>query len=131
VVAAAEQIRAAGRSVRVVDPRWVQPLPSALVSMARGAGLVVTVEDGVVSGGVGARVSQLLRAAGVDTSTREIGIPARFLDHGKVTEVREQVGLTAGPVTSRVLGWCDAVLGPVPRAAVEVSNMPGAVAAER
>jgi 1-deoxy-D-xylulose-5-phosphate synthase len=131
VQAAAERVRAAGRSVRVVDPRWVQPLPSALVSLARGAGLVVTVEDGVVSGGVGARVSQLLRAAGVDAPTREIGIPARFLDHGKVTDVRAQVGITAEPIAARVLDWCDAVLGPVPRADAGLSGLSGTVAAER
>jgi 1-deoxy-D-xylulose-5-phosphate synthase len=110
VVAAAEQVRDAGWSVRVVDPRWVQPLPSALVDLARGAGLVVTVEDGVVSGGVGARLSQLLRAADVDVPTREIGIPAQFLDHGKVGDVRAAVGLTAEPIAERLLRWCVSVL---------------------
>jgi 1-deoxy-D-xylulose-5-phosphate synthase len=131
VVAAADQVRAAGRSVRVVDPRWVQPLPSSLGALARSAGLVVTVEDGVVSGGVGARVSQLLRAAGIDTPTREIGIPARFLDHGKVTDVREQVGITAEPIATRVLSWCDSVLGPLPSSNGDLSELPGSVAVER
>jgi 1-deoxy-D-xylulose-5-phosphate synthase len=107
---AAELIRGTGRSVRVVDPRWVQPVPDELVGLARGAALVVTVEDGVASGGVGARVSQLLRAADLDVPTREIGLPAQFLDHGKLAEVRAAAGLDAEGIAERVLGWCDTVL---------------------
>ena len=52
----------------------------------------MTVEDGVVAGGVGARIAQALRAAGIDVPTREIGIPVAFLDHGKVADVRAEVG---------------------------------------
>ncbi|HZE50423.1 MAG TPA: 1-deoxy-D-xylulose-5-phosphate synthase, partial [Jatrophihabitantaceae bacterium] len=50
VVDAAEAVRQAGYTVRVVDPRWVQPVPPAIIELARSAGLVVTVEDGVVAG---------------------------------------------------------------------------------
>ena len=48
-------------------------------NFARDALLVVTVEDGVVTGGVGSRIAQTLHAAGVDVATREIGVPVRFL----------------------------------------------------
>ncbi len=105
VLDAAERIRGAGFTIRVVDPRWVNPVAGELVELARTARLVVTVEDGVVAGGVGARVAQALRAAGVDTPTREIGIPVAFLDHGKVAEVRAEVGLTAQDVGRRIVEW--------------------------
>ncbi len=114
VLSAAAQLTEAGWSVRVVDPRWVYPVPAALVELARGAGLVVTVEDGVVSGGVGARVSQLLREQGVVVPTREIGIPAQFLAHGKVADVRARVGLTPESIAERVLRWSVSVLGARP-----------------
>ena len=105
VVDAAEAVRQAGYTVRVVDPRWVQPVPPAIIELARSAGLVVTVEDGVVAGGVGARVSQALRAAGVDTPAREIGVPVVFPDHGKVADVRVAVGLTVQDVGRRIVEW--------------------------
>ena len=105
VLDAAEQIRGAGFTIRVVDPRWVNPVAGELVELARTARLVVTVEDGVVAGGVGARVAQALRAAGVDTPTREIGIPVVFLDHGKVAEIRAEVGLTAQDIGRRIVEW--------------------------
>ena len=59
----AARSRQAGYTVRVVDPRWVTPVDPALVELARQAALVVTVEDGVVVGGVGSRVAQALRDA--------------------------------------------------------------------
>ncbi|HEY3632087.1 MAG TPA: 1-deoxy-D-xylulose-5-phosphate synthase [Jatrophihabitantaceae bacterium] len=105
VLDAAEAVRQAGYTVRVVDPRWVQPVPPAIIELGRAAGLVVTVEDGVVSGGVGSRVAQALRAAGVDTPTREIGVPVVFPDHGKVADVRVAVGLTVQDVGRRIVEW--------------------------
>src|SRR3954463_11200664 len=87
VVEAAAAVGRAGYSVRVVAPRWVIPVDPALVTLARAASLVVTVEDGVVAGGIGSRISQTLRAAGADVPTREIGIPVRFLEHGSVADV--------------------------------------------
>ena len=108
---AAAAVARAGYTVRLVDPRWVSPVDPALVTLARGAGLVVTVEDGVVTGGIGARVSQTLRAAGCDVPTREIGIPVRFLEHGSVAGVRAAVGLTAQDIGRRIVEW-SAMLGP-------------------
>ena len=105
VAAAAASVQQAGYTVRIVDPRWVTPVDPALVALAADAALVVTVEDGVVVGGVGSRIAQALRSAGVDTPTREIGIPARFLAHGKVAEVRAAAGLTGQSIGRRIVEW--------------------------
>jgi len=105
VVDAAEAVRQAGYTVRVVDPRWMQPVSPVIVELARSAELVVTVEDGVVAGGAGSRIAQAMRAAGVDTPTREVGVPAVFPDHGKVAEVRAAVGLTVQDVGRRIVEW--------------------------
>ena len=105
VVEAAGAVERAGYSVRVVAPRWVVPVDPALLPLARRAGLVVTVEDGVVAGGIGARVSQTLREGGLDVPTREIGLPVRFLEHGSVADVRASAGLTVQDIGRRVVEW--------------------------
>jgi 1-deoxy-D-xylulose-5-phosphate synthase len=105
VVEAAHAVARAGYSVRVVGPRWVMPIPDGLAELAREARLVVTVEDGVVSGGIGARISQTFRAAGSDVPTREIGIPVRFLEHGSVADVRAAAGLTVQDIGRRIVEW--------------------------
>jgi 1-deoxy-D-xylulose-5-phosphate synthase len=81
----------------------VTPAPPALLPLARNARLVVVLEDGVRTGGVGASVSQLMRDADVDVPVRNFGIPAEFLDHGKRAEVLARIGLTAQDVSRAIV----------------------------
>jgi 1-deoxy-D-xylulose-5-phosphate synthase len=99
----ADRVAAQGISATVVDPRWVTPVAPELVAMASGHSLVVTIEDSGRVGGVGTRVSQALRDAGVDVPSRDIGIPPRFLDHGSRAEVHAEIGLTAQEVARKVV----------------------------
>ena len=109
---AAASVRRAGYTVRVVSPRWVTPVDPALVTLAAAAHLVVTVEDGVETGGVGTRISQILRDAGYAGPTREIGIPVRFLEHDSVAGVKTSIGLTAQNIGRRIVEWAAAQVGP-------------------
>ena len=99
----AERLRAQGIGVIVVDPRWVKPVHPGIVELARSARLLVTVEDGIVTGGVGAAISQALREAGVTVPTRTVGVPERFLDHGKRAEVLAECGLTAQDISRGIV----------------------------
>lgn len=105
VLEAAVAIRQAGYTLRVVDPRWVQPVPDALVGLAKRSSLVVTVEDGVVSGGVGARTAQHLSDSGVDVPTRHIGVPTQFPAHGSVVDVKAWAGLSVPSIGRRIVEW--------------------------
>jgi 1-deoxy-D-xylulose-5-phosphate synthase len=99
----ADRVAAQGISATVVDPRWVVPVPVELSALAVRHRLVVTVEDNSRVSGVGARVSQALRAAGVDVPTRDLGIPPAFLEHGSRAEVLAEAGLTAQDVAREVV----------------------------
>jgi 1-deoxy-D-xylulose-5-phosphate synthase len=99
----ADRAAAQGVGVTVVDPRWVAPVPPALVELARGYRLVLTVEDNGRTGGIGSMVSQALRDADVDVPTRDLGIPQRFLDHASRAQLLAEVGLTAQDVARRVV----------------------------
>ncbi len=99
----AERLRAQGIGARVVDPRWVKPVPAGIVEQARQVRLVVVLEDGIRTGGVGAAVSQAMRDAGIDVPVRNMGIPERFLDQGKRAEVLVYCGLTAQEVSRQVV----------------------------
>jgi 1-deoxy-D-xylulose-5-phosphate synthase len=106
VLEACGSVRGAGYSVRVVAPRWVNPVDDAIAAFARRARIVVTVEDGVVAGGVGSRIAQALRDSGVAPTIREIAIPVRFLEHGSVAQVRAAAGLSVPDIGRRIVEWC-------------------------
>ncbi|MFI6432955.1 1-deoxy-D-xylulose-5-phosphate synthase [Rhodococcus oryzae] len=94
-----------GISAAVVDPRWVLPVPEALVTLAEGFRMVVTVEDSGLHGGIGSSVSAALRAAGVDTPSRDVGVPQRFLDHASRDQILKELGLTAQDLARQITGW--------------------------
>ncbi len=97
---AGEKIAAHGRTVRVVDPRWVLPVSDTVVDLARHARAVAVVEDNLVSGGVGSAVTLALREAGVEVPVHTYGIPKRFLPHASRGQILEELGLTADQVVA-------------------------------
>jgi 1-deoxy-D-xylulose-5-phosphate synthase len=108
-VNAAVRLEQQGVSVTVVDPRWVLPVPTALVDLARGHRLVVTVSDCGRHGGFGPTVSDALRSAGCDVPQRDISLPQEFLDHGSRADVLAATGLTVQDVARRVTEWASAL----------------------
>ena len=91
-----------GIRVTVVDPRWVVPVAHTIIELASRSRIVITLEDGVRVGGVGTRVRQELRAAGVDTPLDELGLPDRFLEHGDRDGILAEVGLTAEAIADGI-----------------------------
>ncbi|MFT3860934.1 1-deoxy-D-xylulose-5-phosphate synthase [Micropruina sp.] len=84
-----------GIGVRVIDPVWALPIPTELVTLAGAHQLVITIEDGGLAGGLGSRLAQECRLAGVSATIREFGVPQRFIDHGTRAGILDELGLTA------------------------------------
>lgn len=84
-----------GLSVGIVNARFIKPLDSELLlSQALSARLIVTMEDGILSGGFGSAVLETLSDAGLATGVHRIGWPDRFIEHGSNSSVlRANAGL--------------------------------------
>jgi 1-deoxy-D-xylulose-5-phosphate synthase len=94
----------------VADGRFAKPLDTELVTrLAADHELVVTVEENVLAGGFGAAVLEHVEDTftGPDASRARIlriGLPDRYVTHGKPALLREEVGLTGPAVAERVAG---------------------------
>ena len=93
-VAAAELLEEQGVGVTVVDPKWVAPVPGALLPMAAEHKAVVTVEDGVRTGGFGDALAKELRDAGITTPLRDMGVTPGWHPHGTRGQLLEDLALT-------------------------------------
>jgi 1-deoxy-D-xylulose-5-phosphate synthase len=96
----------------VADARFAKPLDTALLErLAADHELIVTVEENVLAGGFGSGVLEHLADHDLLGSTRvlRIGLPDRYVTHGKPALLREEVGLTPEAVAARV---AQAVLEP-------------------
>ena len=99
----AKRLRAQGIGATVVDPRWVVPVQPSIVKLAASHRLVITIEDGIRVGGLGTRVRQVLREAGVDTAVDELGLPDEFIDHATREQILEDAGLSAAKIAQDVV----------------------------
>lgn len=110
-------LEAAGVGATVVDPRWVVPVAGSLVTLADAHRLVITIEDGIRVGGIGTRIRQELRKAGVDTGVDELGLPDEFLQHATREQILEDAGLTAERIAGDVIAQVSGQRIPVARPA--------------
>ncbi|MDY6055504.1 1-deoxy-D-xylulose-5-phosphate synthase [Micrococcus sp.] len=121
----ARRLEQHGISTTVVDPRWVLPVARSVVELAARHRIVVCLEDGVRAGGVGSRIRQQMREAGVDTALNEVGLPVEFLAHGSREQVLERVGLTARRITQDTVAQVLGAKVPYARPAAPVDQDPG------
>ena len=102
---AADMLAARGISCGVVNPLFVKPLDvDLLLSTARSARRVLTVEENVLAGGFGSAVLEAIAEAGLeDVSVHRIGMPDSFIEHGTAADQRRQLQLDAEGITRQVL----------------------------
>jgi 1-deoxy-D-xylulose-5-phosphate synthase len=128
-VEVAQRLRAQGIGSTVIDPRWVVPVQPSVVRLAASHRLVITIEDGIRVGGIGTRVRQVLREAGVDTAVDELGVPDEFIGHASREQILEEAGLTPAKIAQDVVAQ---VLGTrIPVARPATSEIPTLTATTR
>jgi 1-deoxy-D-xylulose-5-phosphate synthase len=117
---AAEILRENGLEPTVADGRFAKPLDGALIErLAAEHDLLVTIEENVLPGGFGSAVLEHVEDAFAERGTDRarvlrVGLPDRYVTHGKPALLREEVGFTGEAVAERVLaalGTRETVLG--------------------
>ncbi|BDG59887.1 1-deoxy-D-xylulose-5-phosphate synthase [Caldinitratiruptor microaerophilus] len=102
-LAAARALEAEGLDVMVADARWVKPLDLDLVREAAATGRIVTVEEAALAGGFGSAVLEALADLGLSgVEVRRLGVPDRFVPHGRPAHYLEEIGLSAEGIAAAV-----------------------------
>ncbi len=89
----------------VADARFAKPLDAELIaSLVEEHDVLVTVEENVLAGGFGSAVVEHLADGDLFGEARvlRIGLPDRYVTHGKPALLREEVGLTPEAVAEKV-----------------------------
>jgi 1-deoxy-D-xylulose-5-phosphate synthase len=88
---------------RVINARFIKPLDRKLIiNGIKGAERIVTVEEGVLNGGFGSAILELLSDEGISTPVLRLGLPDEFIEHGKREQILDQYGLTAEKIYQRI-----------------------------
>jgi 1-deoxy-D-xylulose-5-phosphate synthase len=102
---AAGHLEEHGLDVTVADACFAKPIDTELVDrLAADHDVLVTIEDGVLPGGFGAAVGEHLLDRGLTDGVRllRLGLPDRYVTHGKPALLRKEIGLEPEQIAERV-----------------------------
>lgn len=102
---AAEILREQGKNVDIYDMIWLKPLDTQLLKeIASTHGLVVTVEDGVKTGGFGETVTEYISEQALDTHVKILGVPDRWIAHATPAQQYAECGIDAESIAQCISG---------------------------
>ena len=102
----ASSLREHGIDAGVVNARFLKPLDTALLAeSAQSTRLIVTMEDHVITGGLGSAAMEALQIAELQHCPVErIGWPDAFIEHGSsVKKLRDENGLSPQSILDCVM----------------------------
>lgn len=101
---AARDLADEGIGVNVWDARLVAPLDIEMIKAAAGASLVVTVEDGMIPGGLESEVVHALRSCWQHGRPQFVGLgtPRAWIPQGKPETILAELGLDAAGIASSI-----------------------------
>ena len=100
---AAELLAEGGLDVTVADARFAKPLDTGLLAqLAAEHDLLVTVEEGVLTGGFGTGVWEALSEGGLAPRILRVGLPDRYVTHGAPALLHAEVGYTPERLAERI-----------------------------
>ena len=95
-----------GKSIAHYDLRFLKPLDEEMLDeIGQNFKFVVTIEDGVLKGGMGSAILEYMSDHGYTPTIRRIGIPDRFVQHGTPKELYQICGMDAESIKKILLSF--------------------------
>lgn len=95
-----------GRTLSVAhyDMRFLKPIDTDILDeVGKNFQKIVTIEDGVIKGGLGSAVLEYMADKGYKAEVVRLGIPDKFIEHGTVAELRKIIGIDAESIAERLI----------------------------
>ncbi len=100
---AIEQVEKEGVSVALYDMIYLKPIDEELLhEVGKKFNRIVTVENGVIKGGLGTAVLEFMADNGYTPKVKRIGVPDRFIEHGSVSELFKLCGMDSESIAEVV-----------------------------
>ncbi len=100
---ASKELAAEGIDAGVVDMRFLKPIDEQLLHrMFEKYTHIVTLEDGIVTGGLGSAVTKFKNEYGYRNKVTSLGIPDEFIRHGSIAELQRYCGFDVEGVKSHI-----------------------------
>ena len=103
--AIAETETQTGKSIAHYDLRFLKPLDEEMLhEIGKKFRFIVTVEDGVLKGGMGSAILEFMSDHDYTPTIKRLGIPDRFIQHGPVEDLRTICGIDPASIRNTLIG---------------------------
>ncbi len=100
-ISAVEELKC---NATIINARFVKPIDKELIlNCAKKFRNIITLEEGTINGGFGSAVLELLEDKGITANVKRIGIPDKFIEHGKPDIQKKLAGIDRESI-KRVIG---------------------------
>ncbi|MEH7253539.1 1-deoxy-D-xylulose-5-phosphate synthase [Neobacillus niacini] len=101
---AAEILEKQGIAVGVVNARFIKPMDEKMLNQLFSKNIpILTIEEAVLQGGFGSSILEFAHDHGFyQQAIDRMGIPDKFIEHGDVNSLLEEIGMTTSEVVKRM-----------------------------
>jgi 1-deoxy-D-xylulose-5-phosphate synthase len=111
-LAAAEILSTKGIECSVINPRFIKPLDAPLITQSiNNSRAVITMEDGVLEGGFGSAILELMSLEGIQKPSLRLGVPDQVVEHGDPKVLAREVGLTSDMIADQIFKFKSQLFG--------------------
>ena len=97
-----------GKSIAHYDLRFLKPLDDDMLhEIGKKFDHIVTIEDGVIMGGMGSAVLEFMADHDYNPTVKRIGIPDQFIQHGTVAELYKLCGMDEVSIAQTLVAQCE------------------------
>lgn len=105
--AAIDACRKDGIEAALYDMIFINPIDTDILTEVAKSGIpIVTIEDGIMNGGLGTIVREWINDHGYVNKVTVIGAPNRFIAHGSVDELYREIGLDTESIQKTISNAC-------------------------
>ena len=101
---ACDILKEEGINARVINIHTIKPIDEEAVAEAcKTHRLIVTLEENVASGGYGEAIASYMKQSGFDNDLYLVAIPDRFIEHGSVDQLKQEIEMDAPSIVKGIL----------------------------
>lgn len=94
-------------SIAHYDMRFLKPIDTTLLQeIGSQFDRIITIEDGVLTGGLGSAVVEYMNEHGFKPQIVRMGLPDSFVEHGTVKELYQICGIDEDSILSQICSCC-------------------------
>lgn len=103
VIKAIKKVEGEGLSVAHYDMIYLKPIDEDLLhEVGKKFERIITVENGVIRGGLGSAVLEFMADNGYTPRVKRIGVPDEFIEHGPISEQYKLCGMDAQSIADEI-----------------------------